>query len=127
MTGKPLTRPCSDCPFLRGSLFENSMHIERAQEIADSLEGGAMFSCHKTVDYEHGRPEQEKWCAGALATMENEGTVMQNQMVRICVRLGMIGDPAALGGLDECYGSLADWVESHSATGCHRTARSRSR
>lgn len=109
-----MKRPCQDCPFLIGSLFENSMCVARAHEIAESLRAGGFFPCHKTTDASGAEPGQEKFCAGALATMQNEGVVMENQMVRICARLGMIGDPAQLDGLDECYGSLLQWVESHS-------------
>lgn len=107
-----LKRPCDNCPFLRGSTFEVSMVHARAEEIADGLRAGGSFDCHKTTN-EGGAGGKEKWCAGALGTMENEGNVTDNQMVRICGRLGFIGDPAELGGLDELYNSLDEWVETH--------------
>jgi hypothetical protein len=106
-----LTKPCDLCPFTIGSTFEGSMVRERAEEIADSLRGGGMFPCHKTT--EAGGGKNHLWCAGALGTMENEGNVMDNQMVRICGRLGMLNDPAELVGLDTLYATLDDWVDSH--------------
>lgn len=107
-----LKRPCEECPFLRGSVFENSMCEARAEEIADSLRVGGEFDCHKTTT-EGDAGGKEQWCAGALGTMQNEGNVMENQMVRISGRMGHIDDPAKLGGLNELYNSLDEWVETH--------------
>ncbi len=108
-----LKKPCDNCPFLVGSTFEESMCFERAEEIADSLRGGGQFCCHKTTTAGGAPNGKSQWCPGALGTMENEGTVMQNQMVRICGRLGFIDDPAKLQNLDKLYTSLDGWVEVH--------------
>lgn len=108
-----LKRPCDDCPFLRGSMFEDSMCRERAEEIAQGLQAGGMFSCHKTTADGGAPGGDEQWCAGALGTMENEGVVMENQMVRIAGRLGEIGDPAELDGLLTLYDELDEWVDMH--------------
>tara|TARA_R110002096_G_scaffold94819_2_gene213132 strand:+ start:1181 stop:1516 length:336 start_codon:yes stop_codon:yes gene_type:complete len=108
-----LKKPCIDCPFLKGSNFEQSMVYDRALEIAESLQS-SQFPCHKTTTAGGAEPGRDQFCAGALGTMENEGTVMNNQMVRICGRLGFIGDPAELEDLDMLYDSLEEWVDSHS-------------
>ena len=108
-----MKKPCDNCPFLIGSNFEESMDRERAQEIADSLDcDGAAFPCHETVDYDNGSTAQEKFCVGALLTMENDGGAHLNQMVRIQQRLRMIGDLDELEGADRVYGSLQEWVEN---------------
>lgn len=85
----------------------------RSEEIADALRAGGSFDCHKTTTSGGADRGNEMFCAGALGTMENEGTVMENQMVRICGRLGFIEDPAELDGLPELYDSLDEWVETH--------------
>ena len=103
---------CSNCPFTIGSTFELSMCRERAQEIAESLEGGGMFPCHMTTTAGGAEAGRERWCGGALATMENGGGCYQNQMVRICDRLGGIGDLDKL-DLDKAYCSLEEWVDVH--------------
>lgn len=106
-------RPCDNCPFLIGSPFEQSMVRERAQEIADGLRAGGMFSCHKTTRAGGGRGGSgQRWCAGALGTMQREGVAFDNQMVRICGRLGMLGDPAGW-STERLYASLEEWVSKH--------------
>ena len=112
---KGLKRPCGDCPFLRGSDFETSMVRGRAQDIADGLRGGGEFACHKTTGVRggSGNPRDRRFCAGALGTMENEGTAVENQMFRIGVRLGLIEDPEDAEWLGEVYDSLDDWVDVH--------------
>ena len=91
---------------------------ERAQEIADSLLAGGMFPCHKTTASGSAPAgTQEQWCAGALGTMDKDDDLaagaMSNQMARVCARLGLIGDPAELDGLDDLYDGLQDWVDVH--------------
>ena len=109
-----MIRPCSECPFLRGSPFESSMCRSRAEEIATALRDGGHFPCHKTTEVGGASRGKEMWCAGALGTMENEDGpgAMGNQMARIAARLGLIGDPAEL-ERSELYDSLSAWVETH--------------
>lgn len=107
-----LARPCSNCPFLKGSVFETSMCRARAQEIATTLYAGHGFPCHKTTDA-GGSSGPQQWCPGAIGTMQNEGIAWDNQLVQVMARLGAICAPEDLGGLDECYDSLAEWVRSH--------------
>lgn len=108
-----LVRSCDDCPFLKGSVFETSMVRARAQEIATTLYAGHGFPCHKTTSASGGDDTRQQWCAGAVCTMQNEGIAWDNQLVQVMVRLGAMVEPEELDGLDECYGSLAEWVRSH--------------
>lgn len=82
--------PCGKCPFRTD--VPAYIRLERGREIKRALDGGGMFPCHATVDYNHdsgGRVTAEsRFCAGALVLMEHEGGCYQNQMVRICHRLG---------------------------------------
>lgn len=112
-----LNAPCPNCPFLRAQVA--MLRAGRKREIAAALRRGEWFPCHKTVDYEQddgGRTtHRSRWCAGALATMENEPDpgAAKNQAVRIAQRLGLI-DLEALRGRELVFGSLREWV----AGGC---------
>jgi len=106
-------KPCQQCPFIRGSSFESSMCYDRAREIADSLIGGGQFSCHKTTRNGGADGSKERFCIGALGTMENEDIVYSNQMVRINDRLGLLPVLDDLDNLEQYYDSLDEWVESH--------------
>lgn len=94
MSGK-LT-PCGNCPFRLD--VPGYIRPERGQEIRAALLQGGTFPCHKTVDYsdedegDGPRPmgRDERWCAGALITMEHTGGCERNQMVRIASRLGIL-------------------------------------
>jgi hypothetical protein len=108
-----LKRPCGNCPFRsdRAPFLDR----DRAQDIADSLEAGASFHCHRTLDYnaEDGTPEiteSSKHCAGAMITMEREGKA--NQMMRIGERLGMY-DRGLLDMHAPVHDSLGEWVLTH--------------
>lgn len=107
-----LKRPCSDCIFRKGSPFDESLPRARVEEIVQALRSGGQFSCHKTTGAD-GSKRNERFCAGALATMENEGTVMENQMVRIMGRLGAIPDPATIEDREACHETLDDWIDAH--------------
>lgn len=107
-----LTSPCANCPFRSDRPFYLS--AARAQEIAHSLYEGSTFHCHKTVDYdtEDGEPSignRARVCAGALITMEKEGTA--NQMMRIGERLGLY-DRCVLDMDSPVYASLGEWVQA---------------
>lgn len=104
-------KPCPRCPFRTD--VPKYIYPERAQEIADSLYGGAEFPCHQTTspsddDVEMVVTKDSAWCAGAMGTMEKEG--YSNQMVRIGERLGMVEEIKV--DDDLLYDSLADWVQS---------------
>lgn len=85
--------PCNNCPFRTD--VKPYLRPQRASEIRDALERGGDFPCHKTVDYSDGeddgkRTKDSKFCAGALILMEKDFGAVQNQMVRIGSRLGLI-------------------------------------
>lgn len=111
-------KPCANCPFLREQV--RMLRPARKREIAAELRRGGWFPCHKTVDYEdsdEGRTtHKSRWCAGALATMENNprgAGAAENQAVRIAQRLGIL-DLDKLTGRDLVFGSLREWC----AGGC---------
>jgi len=87
-------KACDNCPFLRTQV--SMLRPARKREIAGALRRGGEFPCHKTLDYENdnggARTPGTTFCGGALATMDNQGGngCMENQMVRISARLGMI-------------------------------------
>lgn len=107
-----MKRPCPKCPF-RTDVGPYLRH-GRAVEIAAALRNGGEFACHQTTEPD-GESDMRatptsKFCAGALATMENEGT--PNQMMRIAERLGSYS-PAHL-DLERApvYRSLHEWTRS---------------
>lgn len=90
-----MNTPCSLCPFRTD--VPAYIREARGEEIWESLGRGAMFPCHKTVDYSDDEGDgrvtsTSQFCAGALILMEQEwegqGGAMANQMVRICTRIG---------------------------------------
>ena len=112
-----LKTPCGMCPFRSDKPFP--LRGSRAEEIAENLESGAEFHCHKTVDYteayddddnpaEGKTVETTKVCAGALITMEKAG--QPNQMMRIAERLGLY-DYTSMNLEAPVYDSLDEWVE----------------
>jgi hypothetical protein len=111
-----LKQPCADCPFR--SDRPAFLRRDRAQGIADALEAGSSFSCHKTLLYDDsGRGEptaKTAFCAGALVTLEKQGA--PNQLMQIGERLGLYR-PDELNMDAPVYGSLAAWVDAHGSTG----------
>lgn len=111
-------KPCNNCPFIIEPRFHFSR--DRAQEIADSLRNDARFSCHKTIDYsEEGAgvvTSQSRWCAGALAVMENdpefEYGCINNGHARVMARLGAFNPDEIQ--RENTYGSLAEFVRETS-------------
>lgn len=106
-----LKRPCANCPF-RSDRPPFLSH-DRAQEIAEDLEAGATFYCHKTLDYDDFegtvKPVSQS-CAGSLITMEREER--PNQIMRIAERLRLY-DRRTLDMDSPVYDSLKDWVNVH--------------
>jgi len=119
-------KPCNDCPFLTEDDDRKPILLNRARrrEIATALRRGGSFPCHKTIDYSDSDDEgggrvtsKSKFCAGALATMDNDGMdeskngCMANQAVRIYSRLGGC-NPDKVEGRDQVFASLADWIKN---------------
>jgi hypothetical protein len=114
--------PCDNCPFRTD--VRAYIRPERAEEIWETLEHGALFPCHKTVDYDDPNDEggegrvtgDSQFCAGALILMEKEwedqGGAMANQMVRICTRIG--NPPLDLDALDmdaPVFDDFESWLD----------------
>ncbi len=90
------------------------MHVERRQEIADALNNGGSFNCHKTIDYSDGEgieTKHSRFCNGAMLTMDREGNCYENQMVRMQHRFGMI-DPENLDHESPVFCNLDEWVDN---------------
>lgn len=111
-----VTRPCSNCPFLK----EGGIRLSRARakEIGGMMlsRDGGTFPCHKTtVDTEDGEDRmvgsESLHCAGALIFAEKQG--FANQMMRIAERLGIYDasklDKASFGGV---FDSLKQMVRA---------------
>lgn len=90
-----LKRPCTDCPFVKGSSTNISLSSERIEGIIDSIKDDKIFYCHKTIDYNKQLEdeddsfspiEQNQFCAGALVYLEKKNH--PNQMMRIAERIG---------------------------------------
>lgn len=118
-----LTGPCADCPFRSDKA--PFLDEDRAKEIALSLESGATFYCHKTVDYDRawddddsdGRGDvtgKSRACAGSLITLEKEDR--PNQIMRIGERLGLY-DRTRLDMDAPVYPSMREWVAAHRREG----------
>lgn len=126
--------PCTNCPFRSqpppqhtgpGDGLFHGLHPERVQGIAQSLDSGQTFPCHKTVDYtedEDGEPYEDtddsQACAGALATMAREDNLMANFHLRLRAMASGKGEQfvhefVASLDLDDApvYDSLEEWVE----------------
>jgi hypothetical protein len=85
-----LVRPCSECPFLRGTPLNKTISRARLLEFARGE-----FACHRTADLVEdddgssgyvGGPESQH-CAGALIALEKVNR--PHQMMRIVERLKM--------------------------------------
>jgi hypothetical protein len=113
-----LRKPCAKCPFRND--IRPFIHPERARDI---LEGGASFTCHKTIDYDDNPPyddngdlilgrceDGEQHCAGVLIILEKENS--PHQMMRIAERLGMY-DRTKLDMTAPVYDSIEECVEAH--------------
>ena len=98
-----LTRPCSDCPFRKGSGETFRLQPDRLDEIFEAV----AFQCHKTVDYgveeeedENGDPvpvdrsgDHPQQCAGLMSLLYREHR--ENQIMQVGERLGGF-DPSKL-------------------------------
>ena len=119
-----LTDPCSNCPFRKDKPFY--LGADRAAGIAEDLEDGKTFYCHKTLDYdiepeydedgcEVDKPDsnivsKSRACAGALITMEKSG--YQSFIMQIAERFGLY-DKSRLNMNAPVFNSLKEWVESY--------------
>lgn len=110
-------KPCDTCPFRVDR--PGFIRPDRGREIAQGLQAGGSFDCHKTLDYsgddEEGEPQRTpktRWCTGALLFMEHAmGGAHRNQMVRISQRLGMLGDLDELDRTVPVAKSLSEWIQ----------------
>ncbi|MBM4574815.1 hypothetical protein GS896_27545 [Rhodococcus hoagii] len=110
-----LKRPCVDCPFRTDR--QPFLRPDRAAEIADALEAGEPFWCHKTVEYDEDQAGESvtntdgsTFCAGALATLEREGR--PNNAMRIAERLGLYR-PDQMATDVPVHNNLQEWVHAH--------------
>jgi len=113
-----LTDPCGHCPFRCDK--PPFLDEDRAKEIAESLEGGATFYCHQTIDYDRAFEEdgpasgditgRSRACAGSLITLEKEDR--PNQIMRIGERLGLY-ERDRLNMDAPVFGSMQEWVAAH--------------
>lgn len=103
-----LTKPCPECPFTDGPKSVRGLHPRRVMELATNARShhGAMFACHKTVDYSgvdgdgftEGDDRNAHHCAGALIFSLRGGYA--TQMMRIAERLGAFSPAAILADQD---------------------------
>lgn len=89
-----LKRPCSNCPFIKGTTME--LQPGRMEGIVETLQSDySVFPCHKTT--QHGEDEdgesitvphdKEQACMGALAYMQHHHGVLP-VMARLAIRFG---------------------------------------
>jgi hypothetical protein len=136
-------RPCGSCPFrsvapkdreLPGEGLFLGLSPARVGEIAASLREGAMFPCHKTVDYSYEDDDEtcdegldagcvggrvpgagEHWCAGALATLLNTPMEYTPAILQIAQRLGLFRPRDFTRHSDMLYPDLDAWVAAMTA------------
>jgi hypothetical protein len=108
MPGDYMTKPCPECPFLRGERAVR-LTLGRIQEIAGNMlsSSGGEFHCHKT-SRQTGDGSQ-RHCAGALIFAEKNGNA--TQMMRIAERLGFY-DRTKLEGEDLVFDDLEEMEAS---------------
>lgn len=78
-----LKSPCKDCPFVKGSSTNQTLHEERIPEIISSIRADFEFPCHKTV-YSN---VDEEHCAGALLFEVADNRVAQ--LPQVMDRIGI--------------------------------------
>ena len=85
-----MTSPCPQCPFRND--IRPYLRADGAEEIANALESGSTFTCHKTTvpdpdsDGEMMDGPNAQHCAGALILLEK--LEAPNQMMRWMERIG---------------------------------------
>jgi len=119
-----LRRPCGNCPFRHD--IRPFLTVARATEIVEALAparpgGGQTFTCHKTTvnaddDDEDGGGRRvdgpnAQHCAGALIMLEKAELLMDNQMLRIAMRLGLF-DPTILDLNSPVFGDPEDFIDA---------------
>lgn len=108
--------PCQDCPF-RTDAAAIRLIRRRKEQIATALRQGAVFHCHKTVDYSYDEEGEEvavqhpgvKACGGAMVVMIKDGT--PNGPLQVAFRLGWVQRKDFV--LDApVHESLEEWIEA---------------
>lgn len=100
-----LTKPCSNCPFLKKGGVP--LRLERIREIhrlvtGTSPLGEGVFPCHKTVTREHESP---------------------NQMTRIALRLGSFDPDKLMKHGSKVHDSLDAWIDADPIASKERKTR----
>lgn len=90
-----LKAPCKDCPFRKDKPHQKGwLGSGRAKEIYENIaEQDGFFSCHKTVNYASenaGLDSGNKFCAGAIGVLQNEGKDLNNRNIRLAYMLGLL-------------------------------------
>ena len=110
-----LKKPCGEmCPFRRDCLPGWLGH-DRAKGIALALEDGAVFSCHKTVNYDdddepNRSTSNHEHCAGAMLTLMKEGR--ENTWMQVAERLGY-WDRSRMEDEGNTFDNLDEFIEHH--------------
>lgn len=117
-----LTKPCSNCPFLKIPYFY--LDKERKKEIAESLlNQDKTFACHKTTngewndeytEYIEGGGEQH--CAGALIFLNKLYRLYDNFSLRLAV-MAKIFDPNKLDMKANVFKSLKEFINATDPNG----------
>lgn len=103
-----LTKPCSNCPFLKIDKTKGWLRENRIIQITeDILYNNKTFTCHKTLS----KPEREQsHCYGALVMIDNYEA--DNNMLRIAGRLGLYdGQPAIDENVFKTVDDMLEWHE----------------
>lgn len=112
-----MPRPCQNCPFSKKQ--PGFLGKARATEIAEGLNHGESFSCHKTLDYKDGNGRAISgvtvMCAGAALLLENIDK--PNQLMQLAQRLGIMMAKVfyqSPEGKEEAFENFQDFIDHHS-------------
>lgn len=114
-----LTKMCGgSCPFGKQSP-QGMIRRERAEEIAQSINNGSSFQCHKTVEYTDDEDQfgnqivddtNSAYCAGAILVQENQKQLGDN--LSLARALGLY-NPDKMTGHDEAFMSFKAFIDYH--------------
>lgn len=111
-----LKAPCKNCPFRKDKPHQKGwLGSERAREIYEDLaERDSFFSCHKTVNYgseSTGLDSNNKFCAGAIGVLQNDGKDLNNRNIRIAYMLGLLKKGEI--NIENVFNSGNDFISWH--------------